>query len=165
VVSTNPTIFRFGLYEVDLATMQLRKSGIKIKLQDQPFQILTMLLERPGEIVTREELQKRLWPEDTFVVFDVGLNSAVKKLRQALADDSGNPRFIETLYRRATAFWRRWKPGPRRAPRRPVATDTLLKRRGWALSSKRSRRRSRESEFRGTRKNSCQFFSLRRRSL
>jgi Tol biopolymer transport system component/DNA-binding winged helix-turn-helix (wHTH) protein len=104
VASTNPTIFRFGLYEVDLATMQLRKSGIKIKLQDQPFQILTLLLERPGEIVTREELQKRLWPEDTFVVFDVGLNSAVKKLRQALADDSGNPRFIETLYRRGYRF-------------------------------------------------------------
>jgi len=102
--STNPKIFRFGLYEVDLATMQLRKSGIKIKLQDQPFQILMMLLERPGEIVTREELQKRLWPEDTFVVFDVGLNSAVKKVRQALADDSENPRFIETLYRRGYRF-------------------------------------------------------------
>lgn len=104
VTSTNPKIFRFGLYEVDLAAMQLRKSGIKIKLQDQPFQILTMLLERPGEIVTREELQKLLWPEDTFVVFDVGLNSAVKKLRQALGDDAENPRFIETLYRRGYRF-------------------------------------------------------------
>jgi len=112
VASTNPTIFRFGLYEVDLATMQLRKSGIKIKLQDQPFQILTMLLERPGEIVTREELQKRLWPKDTFVVFDVGLNSAVKKLRQALADDSGNPRFIETLYRRGYRFLAPVEAGP-----------------------------------------------------
>jgi Tol biopolymer transport system component/DNA-binding winged helix-turn-helix (wHTH) protein len=104
MTSANPKIFRFGLYEVDLAAMQLRKSGIKIKLQEQPFQILTMLLERPGEIVTREELQKRLWPEDTFVVFDVGLNSAVKKLRQALGDDSENPRFIETLYRRGYRF-------------------------------------------------------------
>lgn len=104
VASANPKILRFGLYEVDLAAMQLRKSGIKIKLQEQPFQILTMLLERRGEIVTREELQKRLWPEDTFVVFDVGLNSAVKKLRQALGDDSENPRFIETLYRRGYRF-------------------------------------------------------------
>jgi len=104
VTSANPKILRFGLYEVDLAAMQLRKSGIKIKLQDQPFQILAMLLDRPGEIVTREELQKRLWPEDTFVVFDVGLNSAVKKLRQALGDDSENPRFIETLYRRGYRF-------------------------------------------------------------
>lgn len=104
LASTIPKILRFGLYEVDLAAMQLRKSGIKIKLQEQPFQILTMLLERRGEIVTREELQKRLWPEDTFVVFDVGLNSAVKKLRQALGDDSENPRFIETLYRRGYRF-------------------------------------------------------------
>lgn len=104
VASANPKILRFGLYEVDLAAMQLRKSGIKIKLQEQPFQILSMLLERRGEIVTREELQKRLWPEDTFVVFDVGLNSAVKKLRQALGDDSENPRFIETLYRRGYRF-------------------------------------------------------------
>lgn len=104
VASTSPKIMRFGLYEVDLAAMHLRKSGIKIKLQEQPFQVLTMLLERPGEIVTREELQKRLWPQDTFVVFDVGLNSAVKKLRQALGDDSENPRFIETLYRRGYRF-------------------------------------------------------------
>jgi Tol biopolymer transport system component/DNA-binding winged helix-turn-helix (wHTH) protein len=104
VTSRTPKIFRFGLYEVDLAAMHLRKAGVKIKLQEQPFQILTLLLERPGEIVTREELQKRLWPEDTFVVFDVGLNSAVKKLRQALGDDSENPRFIETLYRRGYRF-------------------------------------------------------------
>jgi len=104
VASRNSRILRFGLYEVDLRAMHLRKSGIKIKLQEQPFQILTMLLERPGEIVTREELQKQLWPEDTFVVFDVGLNSAVKKLRQALGDDSENPRFIETLYRRGYRF-------------------------------------------------------------
>lgn len=104
VASASPRVLRFGLYEVDLAAMQLRKSGIKIKLQEQPFQVLTMLLKRPGEIVTREELQKRLWPQDTFVVFDVGLNSAVKKLRQALGDDSENPRFIETLYRRGYRF-------------------------------------------------------------
>jgi Tol biopolymer transport system component/DNA-binding winged helix-turn-helix (wHTH) protein len=97
-------IIRFGLFELDLQTRELRKSGVRIKLQDQPFQILTALLERPGEIVTREELQKRLWPADTFVDFDLSLNSAVKKLRVALSDDSENPRFIETLYRRGYRF-------------------------------------------------------------
>ena len=94
----------FGLFELDLQARELRKSGIRIKLQEQPFQILSMLLERQGQIVTREELQKRLWPGDTFVDFDLSLNSAVKKLRQALNDDSENPRFIETLYRRGYRF-------------------------------------------------------------
>jgi Tol biopolymer transport system component/DNA-binding winged helix-turn-helix (wHTH) protein len=102
--AVNPKSLRFGLFELDLQARELRKSGVRIKLQDQPFQILAMLLERPGEIVTREELQKRLWPEDTFVDFDLSLNSAVKKLRQALSDDSENPRFIETLYRRGYRF-------------------------------------------------------------
>jgi Tol biopolymer transport system component/DNA-binding winged helix-turn-helix (wHTH) protein len=97
-------IIQFGLFELDLQARELRKSGIRIKLQEQPFQVLSMLLERPGEIVTREELQKRLWPGDTFVDFDLSLNSAVKKLRQALNDDSENPRFIETLYRRGYRF-------------------------------------------------------------
>src|SRR2546421_11941345 len=101
---TNQNVVRFGLFELDLRVGELRKSGLKIKLQEQPLQILTVLLERPGEIVTREELQKRLWPEDTFVDFDLSLNSAVKKLRQALNDDSDNPRFIETLYRRGYRF-------------------------------------------------------------
>ena len=100
----NPKSLQFGLFELDLQARELRKSGVRIKLQDQPFQILAMLLESPGEIVTREELQKRLWPEDTFVDFDLSLNSAVKKLRQALSDDSENPRFIETLYRRGYRF-------------------------------------------------------------
>jgi DNA-binding winged helix-turn-helix (wHTH) protein len=102
--AANPKSLRFGLFELDLEARELRKSGLRIKLQDQPFQILAMLLERRGEIVTREELQKRLWPEDTFVDFDLSLNSAVKKLRQALSDDSENPRFIETLYRRGYRF-------------------------------------------------------------
>lgn len=100
----NPKIIRFGLFEVDLDTRELRKSGLRIKLQGQPFQILIMLLSRPGAIVTRGELQKTLWPSDTFVDFDLSLNSAVKKLRQALNDDSENPRFVETLYRRGYRF-------------------------------------------------------------
>lgn len=102
--ATNPRLVQFGLYELDLDARELRKSGVRIKLQDQPFQILEALLERPGAVVTREELQKKLWPADTFVDFDLSLNSAVKKLRQALNDDSENPRFIETLYRRGYRF-------------------------------------------------------------
>jgi Tol biopolymer transport system component/DNA-binding winged helix-turn-helix (wHTH) protein len=102
--ASNPTVLRFGLFELDLTARELRRSGVRIKLQDQPFQILAMLLERPGAIVTREELKKRLWPGDTFVDFDLSLNSAVKKLRQALNDDSENPRFVETLYRRGYRF-------------------------------------------------------------
>src|SRR5215475_6591788 len=98
------SVVRFGLYELDLQARELRKSGIRIKLQEQPFQILAALLEHPGEIVTREDLQRRLWSADTFVDFDLSLNSAVKKLRLALNDDSDNPRFIETLYRRGYRF-------------------------------------------------------------
>src|ERR1700739_2448319 len=102
--ATNPRIVQFGLFELDLVARELRKSGVRIKLQEQPFQILAMLLEHSGEIVTREELKKRIWPEDTCVDFDLSLNSAVKKLRQTLGDDSENPRFVETLYRRGYRF-------------------------------------------------------------
>lgn len=97
-------VIRFGVFEVDLQEAELRKSGFRIKLQEQPFQILTMLLERPGQTVTREELQRRLWPVDTFVDFDHSLNSSIKKLREALGDDSENPRFVETLHRRGYRF-------------------------------------------------------------
>jgi TolB-like protein/DNA-binding winged helix-turn-helix (wHTH) protein len=99
-----PRVFRFGVFEVDPREGELRKSGVRIKLQDQPLQLLVMLLERPGEIVTREELQSRLWPADTFVDFDHSLNSAIKKLREALGDRPENPRFIETLHRRGYRF-------------------------------------------------------------
>ena len=93
-------VMRFGVFEVDLQSGELRKSGLKVKLQEQPFQILAMLLEHPGQVITREQLQQRLWPADTFVEFDHSLNTSVKKLRQALGDDSENPRFIETFPRR-----------------------------------------------------------------
>jgi DNA-binding winged helix-turn-helix (wHTH) protein len=102
--AANPRVVRFGLFELNLDFRELRKSGVRIKLQEQPFLILALLVERPGAIVTREELQKKLWPDDTFVDFDLSLNSAVKKLRQALNDDSMNPRFVETLYRRGYRF-------------------------------------------------------------
>jgi Tol biopolymer transport system component/DNA-binding winged helix-turn-helix (wHTH) protein len=101
---SNQNVIRFGLFELDPKAGELRKSGMRIKLQEQPFQILLMLLEHRGQVVTREELQKRLWHQDLFVDFDRNLNGAVKKLRQALGDDSENPRFIETLHRRGYRF-------------------------------------------------------------
>ena len=102
--ATPRRVVQFGVYELDFGTGELRKAGLKIKLQDQPFQVLAMLLERPGELVSREELLSRLWPSGTFVDFDHGLNVAVKKLRQALNDSAENPRFIETLSRRGYRF-------------------------------------------------------------
>src|ERR1700687_3603413 len=95
---------RFGVYEFDLRAGELRKHAIRIKLQEQPCQILAILLEHRGEMVTREELQRRLWPSDTFVDFDHSLNTAVMRLREALNDSSENPRFIETLPRRGYRF-------------------------------------------------------------
>jgi eukaryotic-like serine/threonine-protein kinase len=95
---------RFGAYEVDLRSGELYKHGIRMKLQDQPFQVLAVLLERPGEIVTRDELRQKLWPADTFVDFDTGLNSAIKKLRDVLGDSAEEPRYIETLPRRGYRF-------------------------------------------------------------
>lgn len=97
-------VFRFGAFEADPATGELRKSGIRIRLQEQPFQVLVMLLERPGELVTREELRQRLWPADTFVDFDHSLNTVMNKLREALGDSAAHPRFIETLARRGYRF-------------------------------------------------------------
>src|SRR2546426_1732644 len=95
---------RFGAFELDLRARELRKQGVMIKLQEQPFQILAMLLEHPGLVVTREELRNKLWPADTFVDFDHGLNKAINKLREALGDSAENPRFIETLAKRGYRF-------------------------------------------------------------
>jgi cholera toxin transcriptional activator len=89
---------------VDLAAGELRKNGARIRLQEQPFQILVLLLERPGEVVTREELRQKLWPADTFVDFDHSLNTAVNKLREALGDSASSPRYVETLARRGYRF-------------------------------------------------------------
>lgn len=102
--SKAPPPLRFDTYVLDLRAGELYKSGRKIKLQEQPFQILAMLLEQPGQVVTREQLRERLWPEDTFVDFDHSLNTAVKKLRQALNDEAGKPRFIETLPKRGYRY-------------------------------------------------------------
>ena len=99
-----PRRARFGVFEFDFHTRELRKNGMKIKLTGQPIEVLAMLLERPGELVTREELQKRVWGSDTFVDFEYGLNAAVKRVREALGDDATNPRFLETLPRRGYRF-------------------------------------------------------------
>src|SRR5438067_9161018 len=95
---------RFGSFEVDQNAGELRKQGVRIKLQDQPLQILQVLLEHPGEVVTREELQKRVWPSDTFVDFDHGIYNAIKRLRETLGDTAETPRFIETIPRRGYRF-------------------------------------------------------------
>jgi DNA-binding winged helix-turn-helix (wHTH) protein len=95
---------RFGPFEVDLRSGETYKHGIRVKLQDQPFQVLVLLLEHPGDMVTREEIRQKLWPSDTFVDFDTGLNSAIKKLRDALGDSAEGPRYIETLHRRGYRF-------------------------------------------------------------
>ena len=95
---------RFGVFEVDPCAGELRKQGVRIKLQEQPFQVLQLLLERPGQVVTREEMCQRIWPADTFVDFEAGVNNAVKRLREALGDKAETPRFIETLPRRGYRF-------------------------------------------------------------
>jgi TolB-like protein len=99
-----PKIIRFDVFELDVRAGELRKDNVRIKLQDQPLQILEMLLERPGEVVTRDELQQRLWPSDTFVDFEHGLYNAVKRVREGLGDSAEKPRFIETLSKRGYRF-------------------------------------------------------------
>jgi DNA-binding winged helix-turn-helix (wHTH) protein/tetratricopeptide (TPR) repeat protein len=114
--------FAFGPYEADLSCRELRKSGIRIKIQDLPLRLLSILAERPGQVVTREELQKRLWPEDTFLDFEDGLNTVVKKLREALCDDPEKPRYIETIPRHGYRFIAQVRQMP--APASISSTDT-----------------------------------------
>jgi DNA-binding winged helix-turn-helix (wHTH) protein len=96
--------FRFGVFEADAATGELRRQGMRVKLNSQPFQVLLMLLKRPGELLTREEISQELWPDGTFVDFDHGVNSAVNRIREALGDKASNPRFIQTVSRRGYCF-------------------------------------------------------------
>lgn len=100
----NLRIARFGVFELDLKAGELRKAGVKLRLQEQPFQVLAILLQRRGDVVTREELKQKLWPSDTFVDFDHSLNTAINKVREALGDSASSPRYVETLARRGYRF-------------------------------------------------------------
>ena len=112
-------LLRFENFEVDLRTGELRKAGVKLKFGGQPFQVLSILLEHPGEVVTRDELQKRLWP-DTFVDVDHNLNTAINKIREVLGDSAESPRFVETLPRRGYRFI-----GELEAPVQPIAEPVV----------------------------------------
>lgn len=96
--------YRFGVFEADIAAGELRRQGLRVKLNAQPFQLLCLLLERPGELLTREEISRELWPDGTFVDFDHGVNSAINRIREVLGDTAANPRFVETLARRGYRF-------------------------------------------------------------
>jgi cholera toxin transcriptional activator len=96
--------YRFGVFDADAETGELRRQGVRLRLNAQPFQVLLMLLDRPGALVTREEISRELWPDGTFVDYDHGVNSAVNRIREALGDMAGSPRFIETLARRGYRF-------------------------------------------------------------
>jgi DNA-binding winged helix-turn-helix (wHTH) protein len=96
--------YRFGVFEVDAATGELRRQGLRVKLNTQPFQVLLMLLDRPGQLLTREEISRELWPDGTFVDYEHGVNSAVNRIREALGDTAASPRFLETLARRGYRF-------------------------------------------------------------
>jgi cholera toxin transcriptional activator len=100
----SPPRYRFGVFEADAATGELRRQGMRVKLNAQPFQVLLMLLERPGELLTREEISRSLWPDGVFVDTEHGVNSAVNRIREALGDTAGSPRFVETLARRGYRF-------------------------------------------------------------
>jgi DNA-binding winged helix-turn-helix (wHTH) protein len=105
MTETRPaTRYRFGVFEADSTTGELRRNGVRVKLHAQPFQVLFMLLERPGELLTREDISRELWPEGTFVDYEHSVNSAVNRLREALGDKAANPRFVETLARRGYRF-------------------------------------------------------------
>lgn len=96
--------YRFGVFEADTSTGELRRQGLRVRIHAQPFQVLVLLLERQGEVVTREEISRELWPEGTFVDYEHGVNSAVNRVREALGDKAGSPRFVETLARRGYRF-------------------------------------------------------------
>jgi len=124
-------LVRFGVFELDPRSGELRSKGSKVKLQDQPLQILLAMLEKPGDVVTREELRAKLWPADTFVDFDHGLNAAVKRLRDALGDTADNPRYIETLPRHGYRFIAATVPEENTTEQR----QPLWKQRGWLLGA------------------------------
>ena len=110
--------FRFGAFQLDLRARELRRNGVKVRLPDQSIQVLAMLLEQPGEVVTREEVHQRLWPNGTIVEFDHSINAAIKRLRQALEDSAEAPRYVETLPRLGYRFIGAVEPAPATTPER-----------------------------------------------
>src|ERR1700736_2808070 len=127
-MAPNPVsqLVRFDRFELDLRAGELRKGGIRIRLQEQPLQVLQALLEKPGEVVSREELQKRIWPADTFVDFDHGLHAAVNRLRTALSDSADRPRYVETVGRRGYRFIGKLEPTDQPAPNLPSSRNNSV---------------------------------------
>jgi TolB-like protein/Flp pilus assembly protein TadD len=123
--ASGPRVVRFGVFEVDVRLGELRRQGLKIRLQEQPLQVLALLLAQPGQLVTRDELRQRLWPGDTFVDFDHSLNTAINKLREALGDSASRPHFIETLPRRGYRFVYPVEPAAGQPPRRKTAIASI----------------------------------------
>src|SRR5262245_40676217 len=126
---SSDVVFRFDVFEADARAGELRKAGTRVKLQEQPWQVLLALLENPGTIVTREELRGRLWPTDTFVDFDHSLNIAINKIRDALDDAAAKPRFVETVPRRGYRFI---APVEQIAAQQAVQAETSIARTGWS---------------------------------
>ncbi|HEY0747216.1 MAG TPA: winged helix-turn-helix domain-containing protein [Steroidobacteraceae bacterium] len=126
-VSPNTAILQFGVFQLDLKAGELYKAGVKVKLQDQPFRVLAVLVEHPGKVVTRDELRQRVWPSNVYVDFDQGLNNAVKKLREALGDSADSPRLIETVARHGYRFIATVSAVPAQPAqsRRPLGSGTL----------------------------------------
>jgi cholera toxin transcriptional activator len=131
---TDLRIFRFSIFEADLRTGELRRNGAKVRLQEQPFQVLTLLLSRPRDLVTRDEMVRHIWPEGTFVDYDHSLNTAINRLREVLNDSAATPRFIETLPKRGYRFLadveeistgRASAPDHSQAPVTPIAADSV----------------------------------------
>ncbi|MGA2673131.1 MAG: winged helix-turn-helix domain-containing protein [Terracidiphilus sp.] len=134
--------YRFGVFEADATTGELRRQGLRVKLNTQPFQVLLMLLERPGEVLTREEISRELWPDGTFVDYEHGVNSAVNRIREALGDKASNARFVETLARRGYRFVapvERIAPGENASAPVPDSSPAMLEeQRGGAAEAESS---------------------------
>src|SRR5580704_7134427 len=126
-------ILQFDPFEADLHTSELRRGGVRINLPQQPFHVLRLLLQRPGELVTREELRSAVWPADTFVDFDTGLNKSIKKLRDALGDSADLPRFVETLPKRGYRFIAPVTGADGTTRRMETSVGAIMSRRSWKI--------------------------------
>ena len=139
VRSEVPPVYRFGPFELDPRSAELRRNGVKLKIQEQPYHVLLQLLEHPGEIVSREELRASIWPADTFVDFETGLNTVIKRLRETLGDSAGTPTFIETIPRRGYRFVAPVATQPRGSPPLRLSEQVTSRARSryllWAASA------------------------------